>query len=96
MIHCKESPVSRLKYANIYCGFSVWFYTVTVAEQSRTKQYEARRVKISRAVMNKTAELIRVSYRVTAGAGRFSVSSSRTLQQGGSLLDQGLEPASFS
>lgn len=60
-------------------------------EQSRTEYWN--RVRIPSC---KTAKLIRVIYRIAAGAVRVSASSSRTHQQGGSLLERGLEPASSS
>lgn len=59
-----------------------------VCEQSSTWSCSSHRVRISRTVSNKTAKLIRVSYWIAAGA--------RTHQQGGSLLEQGLGPASSS
>lgn len=49
----------------------------------RTKQNRIFRT------VRKEAALIRVSRRIAAGAAMFSVSSSRTLQRGGSLLETG-------
>lgn len=83
--HCGKQAYSCFKCRRVWC---VW------GAETRTEQSCAHRVSRHSTVRNKTAELIRVSDRIAAGAGRVSVSSSRTIQRGGSMWEQGLEPAS--